>query len=423
MKNSIKKIEALEILDSRGNPTVQVKITLNNGMSAKASVPSGASTGIHEALELRDGDKKRYGGKGVLKAIKNITGKIQPLLIGHDINDLQGIDNIMLAKDGSENKTKLGANAILGVSLAAARVGALANNRSLYEHLRKVYKLKYNKYLLPTPLSNIVNGGQHADNSLDWQEFWIIPKGIKKYPEALRACAEVFHALSGEFKAKGYSTNVGDEGGYAPNVKNAKEVWDTVIKAIKKVGYKPGKDIYLGMDAGASEFYNGKTNKYELKGENINATHTRLLSIYEGWLKSYPILALEDPFDQDDWNAWKEITANKKFKKIALIGDDFFVTNVKRLDKGIKEKAANAILIKVNQIGTLSETIDTIKMAQKNNYRIAISHRSGETTDDFIADLAVAVNAEFIKTGAMSRGERMVKYNRLLEIYKELNDK
>jgi enolase 1/2/3 len=421
--DKINIIQATEILDSRGNPTIQVRIELDSGLSAKASVPSGASTGVHEALELRDGDKKRYGGKGVLNAIGNVNKKIAPLLVGYDIDDLSGIDQIMIDADATNNKSNFGANAILGVSLAAARVGALANDKPLYEHLRDVFSLSYKDYQLPSPLSNIVNGGEHADNKLDWQEFWIIPQGINEYPEALRACTEVFHNLAKEFKAMGHSTNVGDEGGYAPQICDAKEVWDVVIKSIKAVGYKPGKHIFLGMDAGSSEFYNNDTKKYELKGEGKSVTSSEMLDIYESWLKDYPILALEDPFDQDDWDAWQDMTANKKFKRIAIIGDDLFVTNVKRLQKGIDTKVANAILIKVNQIGSLSETIAAIKLAQENNYEIAISHRSGETTDDFIADLAVAVNSEFIKIGATCRGERIVKYNRLLEIYNEINGK
>jgi len=419
----IKNIKAIEILDSRGNPTVQVTVTLDNGLKSKASVPSGASTGVHEALELRDGDKKRFGGKGVLKAIKNVNTIINKLLVGEDINDLLKIDSLMVKEDGTDNKSKLGANAILGVSLACARVGALANNKSLFNHLRDVYKLNKKGYVLPTPLSNIVNGGKHADNNLDWQEFWIIPAGIKDYPEALRACAEVFHTLAKELKAAGHATNVGDEGGYAPQLNNAKEVWEAIQKAIKDSGYKPGKHIYMGMDAGSSEFYNNDSGMYELKGEGINANREEMVAMFESWVKDYPILAIEDPFDQDDWESWEKITANKKFKGVSLIGDDLFVTNVKRLQKGIDQKVANAILIKVNQIGSVSETMAAIKLAQDNNYKIAISHRSGETTDDFIADLAVAVNADYIKTGATSRGERVAKYNRLLEIYNEINEK
>ncbi len=419
----IKSINGIEILDSRGNPTIQVTVELESGLKAKASVPSGASTGIHEALELRDGDKKRFGGKGVLKAIENVNKDIFELLIGQDVNDLENLDNMMITADGTENKSKFGANAILGVSLAAARVGALANNKPLYEHLRDIYSVDKKDYLLPTPLSNIVNGGEHADNVLDWQEFWIIPAGIKDYPEALRACVEVFHTLGTELKAGGHSTNVGDEGGYAPQLNTAKEVWEIVAKAIKDAGYKPGRDIYMGMDAGSSEFYNKESGIYELKGEGIKASSDEMIVMFESWVKDYPILALEDPLDQDDWAGWKRMTANEKFKNIPLIGDDLFVTNVKRLQKGIDENVASAILIKVNQIGSVTETMAAIKLAQDNNYKIAISHRSGETTDDFIADLAVAVNAEYIKTGATSRGERVVKYNRLLEIYKQLNDK
>ena len=423
--DKIKEIKASEILDSRGNPTVQVVVTLDSGLLAKAKVPSGASTGIHEALELRDGDKDRYDGKGVLKAVANVNDIIAPLLIGHTIDDLQGLDQKMIEADGTDNKSKLGANAILGVSLAAARVGALASGQPLYKHIRDIYKLDYKGWELPTPLVNIINGGSHADSNLDWQEFWIIPYGIKDFPSALRACSEIFHALSKELSAKNYDTDVGAEGGYAPDVKSTDEVWEMILAAVKEAKYKAGKDIFLGMDTGSSEFYDNDSSKYQLSLENKSLSSDELFEYYKRWLEKYPILALEDPFDQDDWSAWQKMMSDPLVvsQGLIVIGDDLLTTNTKRLQKSIDEKAANAILIKLNQIGTLSETIAAIKMAHANGFKTAISHRSGETPDDFIADLAVAVSSEFIKTGATSRGERIAKYNRLLEIYREINDK
>lgn len=419
--DKIDKIQATEILDSRGNPTVQVKITLDNGFSAKASVPSGASTGVHEALELRDNDQKRYGGKGVLKAVANVNTVLNDLLKGHEIDDLQGLDKKMIDADGTENKSKLGANAILGVSLAAARLSAISNGKPLYELIRDTYKLKYNEWKIPTPLVNIMNGGKHADTNLDMQEFWIIPVGIENFSLALRACSEVFHALGGELLKKGYDTDWGSEGGYAPDVKDTTEVWEMIVAAVGKANYQIGQDIFFGIDAGSSEFYNTGTKKYQLDLEKRSFISDELIEYYRGWLDKYPIMAIEDGLAEDDWLAWSKMTADSNFKDVILIGDDLFTTNVKRLQRGIDEKAANAILVKPNQIGTLSETIEAVKLAQANNYKVTISHRSGETTDDFIADLAVAVNAEFIKTGATSRGERIVKYNRLLEIFEELN--
>lgn len=420
--DKIDKISATEILDSRGYPTVQVKITLDNGFSAKASVPSGASTGVHEALELRDNDQKRYRGKGVLQAVENVNTVLNDLLTGHEISDLPGIDQKMIEADGTENKSKIGANAILGVSLAAARLGALAEGKALYKYLRGVYGLEYDGWKIPTPLANIMNGGKHADTNLDWQEFWIIPAGIKDYSTALRACAEIFHALGSELVKKGYDTDFGAEGGYAPDVKNTDEVWDMIEAAIGKANYQIGQDIFLGLDAGSSTFYNTGTKKYQLDLENKAFTSDELLDYYRKWLNKYPIMAIEDGFAEDDWDGWQKLTADSLVveKDVILIGDDLFTTNTKRLQEGFDRKVANGILIKPNQIGTLSETIDAIKLAQKNNYNVTISHRSGETTDDFIADLAVAVNADFIKIGATSRGERIVKYNRLLEIAEEI---
>jgi enolase len=423
--DKIKKIEALEILDSRGNPTVQAKITLENGLSAKAGIPSGASTGTHEALELRDGDQSRYGGKGVLKAVANINGPLNDLLKGQTIGNLQEIDRLMLSADGTANKSKFGANAILGVSLAAARLGALVKGESLYQYLRNIYGLNYSDWRLPVPLANIINGGRHADNNLDCQEFWIIPQGIKDYPQALRACAEIFHVLAKELKKKNYSTNVGDEGGYAPQVASADEAWEAMLQAITTAGYRPGQDVWLGMDVGSSEFYDDAKGLYDLKAEGKSFRTPELIEYYKGWLQKYPLAVIEDALAEDDWDGWRALTADSviKEKQTVLIGDDLFVTNPQRLQRGIDEKVANAILIKLNQIGSVTETIETIKLAQAHGYQIAISHRSGETVDDFIADLAVAVRADFIKTGATSRGERVAKYNRLLEIHQELLNK
>ncbi|OIO46815.1 MAG: phosphopyruvate hydratase [Parcubacteria group bacterium CG1_02_37_51] len=420
--DKIDKISATEILDSRGYPTVQVKITLDNGFSAKASVPSGASTGVHEALELRDNDQSRYRGKGVLKAVENVNTTINDLLKGHEIKDLPGIDQKMIEADNTDNKSKLGANAILGVSLAAARLGALAEGKSLYKYLREIYGLQYDDWQIPTPLANIMNGGKHADTNLDWQEFWIIPSGIKHYPTALRACAEIFHALGSELVKKGYDTDFGAEGGYAPDVKDTNEVWDMILSAVGKANYQIGQDIFFGLDAGSSTFYNTGTKKYQLDLDKKAFNSDELIEYYRQWIAKYPIMAIEDGLAEDDWDGWQKLTANDKIKEnnIILIGDDLFTTNTTRLQEGIDKHVANGILIKPNQIGTLTETIEAVKMAQANQYNVTISHRSGETTDDFIADLAVAVHADFIKIGATSRGERIVKYNRLLEIVEEL---
>jgi enolase len=410
----IKKIIAREILDSRGNPTVETKVILDNGISAKASVPSGASTGIHEAHELRDHDKKRYGGLGVLTAVENVNQRIAKKLIGTEIIMQSEIDEKMIKLDGTDNKKNLGANAILSVSLAAARAGALSRQQELFEYLREIYGFQ-NKFSLPTPSFNIFNGGKHADTNLDFQEFMILPLVKIPFHEKVRMGAEIFHELANVLKKGGFDTDVGAEGGYAPDIVSSVQAIEFIVSAIINAGYKPGKDIGIGIDVGSSELYNEESGKYVFKLDNAFLASADLIGLYEEWLKEFPIISIEDGLGEDDWSGWKKMTAELS-DKIMLIGDDLFTTNINRLRKGLKEKVANAILIKPNQVGTLSETMDCIKLAQKYNYKIMVSHRSGETNDDFIADLAVAVGANFIKAGSLSRGERLAKYNRLMEI-------
>ncbi|MFA6215639.1 MAG: phosphopyruvate hydratase [Patescibacteria group bacterium] len=414
----IKSIKALEILDSRGNPTVRVNIELANGISAQSSVPSGASTGIHEALELRDDDKNRYGGKGVLNAVNNVNKIIAPKLIGQDPAKQRRIDGLMIDLDGTENKSKLGANAILGVSLAVAGAAAKASKMPLYKYLRKVFSLKYNGWQLPYPTMNILNGGAHADWSLDIQEFMIVPRQ-KTMVERVRCGSEVFFALAKIIKAQGYDTLKGDEGGYAPRLPGNEIAFKLIMQAISDAGYQAGKEVQLAIDAAASGFYDEEKKMYELRADKKFLTAKAMINLERGWVKRYPIISIEDGLAEDDWNNWKILT-KELGKKISLVGDDLFVTNVKRLKQGIETGVANAILVKLNQIGSLSETIDAIELAHKNKYQTSISHRSGETADTFIADLAVAVNSEFIKTGSLSRSERVEKYNRLIEIESEL---
>jgi len=408
----IKNIIAREILDSRGNPTVEAEIFAGD-ISARASVPSGASTGAHEALELRDGDKKRFGGKGVLKAVNNVNTKIVQQLKGMSVLDQRKIDAAMLDLDGTENKTNLGANAILAVSLACARAGAKIKNIPLYKYINESFGFK--KMGLPQPMMNILNGGAHAGWVADFQEFMVLPRS-KSLAERVRMGAEVFHNLKEVLKKKKLGTQVGDEGGYAVNLKSNEDGFKLIIEAIKKAGYKPGKDVDLAIDTAASEFFN--KGKYNLKKDGKVLSAEELLKFYKKMLAKYPIISIEDGFAEDDWASWQKM--KKEFKNIMQVGDDLFVTNVRRLEKGIEEKVANAILIKVNQIGSLSETIDAIKLAQDNNYQVVISHRSGETADTFIADLAVGCGAEYIKTGSLSRSERVEKYNRLMKIEQEL---
>lgn len=406
--SKIKNVYAREVLDSRGNPTVEAIVTLESGVSASAIVPSGASTGEREAIELRDGGK-RYMGKGVLMAVNNVNTILQSALIGKDSLNQREIDETMLKIDGTDNKSNIGANAILAVSLANLKVASIYKKLPLYKYLG-------DEYSMPVAMMNILNGGMHADNKLDFQEFMIIPNA-KEMKERIRIGSEVFHTLKNVLKENGYNTNVGDEGGFAPNFKTNKEALDAIITAILKAGYKPGIDVNLALDVAASEFY--KEGTYFLEGKEY--TSDELLNYYEELVNEYPIISIEDPFDENDWEAFTKIT-DKLGDKISIVGDDLFVTNKKYLQKGIDKKAGNAILIKINQIGTISETLDTIKLAKENGYKTIISHRSGETEDTSIADLAVGLNLGQIKTGSLSRTDRICKYNRLIRIEDELTD-
>ena len=414
----ITDVYAREVLDSRGNPTVEVEVTLEDGTRGRAIVPSGASTGESEALELRDGDKKRYLGKGVLKAVQNVNEKIAPEIIGMDADDQVGIDKALLALDGTPFKKNLGANAMLGVSLAVARAASEFYGMPLYKYLGGV-----NAKVLPTPMMNVVNGGAHADSTVDFQEFFIIPAGFTTFKEALRAGVETFHALKSVLKAKGYETGVGDEGGFAPSCREGNtEPLELIMEAITKAGYVPGKQIFLGMDVASSEFYDPESKLYTLKKSGQGTkTSAELIAWYKEMCEKYPIITIEDGLAESDWEGWKELT-KELGDKIQLVGDDLFVTNVAFLKKGIVNHVANSILIKVNQIGTLTETLDAIRLAQTNGYTCMVSHRSGETEDTTIADLSVAVNAGQIKTGSASRTDRMAKYNQLLRIEDELGD-
>jgi len=413
--SAIAHIHGRQILDSRGNPTVEVEVYTEGGGFGRAAVPSGASTGMHEAIELRDGDKKRYLGKGVENAINNINTVLREELVGLEATDQRLIDLTMINLDGSPNKANLGANAILGISLANARAGALETGQQLYRYIGGV-----NAALLPVPMMNILNGGSHADNSIDFQEFMIMPVKANSFADALRMGTEVFHHLKDVLKKKKMSTNVGDEGGFAPNLKSNEDAIITVIEAIEKAGYRPGEDIYIAMDAAASEFYDAKTGKYHFKkstGDKL--TSAELVNYWADWVKKYPILSLEDALAEEDWDGWKKLTESVG-DKVQLVGDDLFVTNVNFLQKGIDLNVANSILVKVNQIGTLTETINAVQLANNNGYTAVISHRSGETEDTFIADLAVALRAGQIKTGSASRSDRIAKYNQLLRIEEQL---
>jgi len=409
----ITDIIARQVLDSRGNPTVEVDVHTSEGIIGRAAVPSGASTGKHEAVELRDGDKKKYQGKGVLKAIGNVNDIIAEELYGQDVTDQKGIDKLMLEMDGTPNKSKLGANAILAVSLAAAKAAAQSVGMPLYRYIGGV-----NANTLPIPMMNILNGGAHADNKIDFQEFMVMPTGASSFSEGLRWGVEIFHTLKSVLKDKGYSTNVGDEGGFAPNMQSNEEAIETVLKAIEKAGYKPGDDVHIAMDAASSEMYKDKKYRFH-KSDDKALDSDEMVEYWVKWVKKYPIISIEDGMDEDDWKGWKKLT-EALGNKIQLVGDDIFVTNVERLAKGIKENIANGLLVKVNQIGTLSETIDAVTMAQRNRYNTIMSHRSGETEDTTIADLAVALNCGQIKTGSASRSDRMAKYNQLLRIEEEL---
>ena len=411
------KIHARQILDSRGNPTVEAEVYTENGIMGRAAVPSGASTGKHEAVELRDGDKGIYLGKGVLKAVQNIKTAINEELNGVDVSDQSTVDQKMIDLDGTSNKANLGANAMLAVSLAAAKAAALESEQSLFNYVGGV-----NAKELPIPMMNILNGGSHADNSIDFQEFMVMPIGATSFSEGLKMGTEVFHYLKEELKSQGHSTNVGDEGGFAPNLGSNEEAIEVVLKAIESAGYRAGEDMYIAMDAAASEFYNDKENVYHFhQSTGDKLTPSEMVDYWADWTKKYPILSIEDGLDEDDWNAWKNLTL-KIGEKVQLVGDDLFVTNVERLSRGIENGTANSILIKVNQIGTLTETINAVQMAQKNSYTTVMSHRSGETEDTTIADLAVALNCGQIKTGSASRSDRMAKYNQLLRIEEILGD-
>ncbi len=411
--STINAIVAREILDSRGNPTVECDVYLDCGVMGRAAVPSGASTGIREALELRDKDA-RYCGKGVMKAVENIHAKIQPALIGFDVTQQSSIDTQMIEDDGTENKSNFGANAILGVSMACARAAANYSGLPLYRYLGGMGAVQ-----MPVPMMNVINGGAHANNNLDLQEFMIIPLGAPSFHEALRYGAETFHALKKIINGRGMSTAVGDEGGFAPNIDSHEEAIELILEAIKAAGYEPGKDIAIGLDCAASEFY--EDGKYVQKGQGKTYTAEEWIDVLESWVAKYPIISIEDGMAEVDWEGWKKLT-DRLGRRVQLVGDDLFVTNPKILAEGIQKGVANSILIKVNQIGTLSETLAAIEMAKRAGYSVVVSHRSGETEDSFIADLAVGVNAGQIKTGSMSRSDRMAKYNQLLRIEEELDD-
>ncbi|MEW5816353.1 MAG: phosphopyruvate hydratase [Spirochaetota bacterium] len=407
----IEYIEAREVLDSRGNPTVEVDVVLEEGSIGRAAVPSGASTGEHEAVELRDGDKGRFMGKGVQKAVDNVNNVIAAELVGLDALDQVDIDRTMIDLDGTENKSKLGANAILGVSMATARAAADFLGIQLFRYLGS-----FHASLLPIPMANIINGGSHADNSVDFQEFMVMPVGASSCREGIRMITEVFHTLKGVLKGKGYSTAVGDEGGFAPDLKSNEEACEVILTSIEKAGYRPGEDIYLALDPAASEFYDGEKGRYIFKkSDKRELSSSEMASFWEGWVNKYPIISIEDGMAEDDWDGWKALT-EKLGRRIQLVGDDLFVTNTKRLSMGIEKGIANSILIKVNQIGTLTETYEAVEMAKKASYTAIVSHRSGETEDSFIADLVVALETGQIKTGSLSRSDRLAKYNQLMRI-------
>jgi len=411
----ISLVFARQILDSRGNPTVEVDILTDEGALGRAAVPSGASTGAHEAVELRDNDKKIYSGKGVLKAVKNVNELIAPALVGNDVADQTGIDALMIQLDGTPNKSKLGANAMLAVSMAVAKAAAEEASLPLYRYIGGT-----NARVLPIPMMNILNGGAHADNKIDFQEFMVMPVGAGSFSEGLRWGVEIFHALKSVLKKKGYSTNVGDEGGFAPDIQSNEEAIDTVMTAIKAAGFKAGSEIFIAMDPAVSEMYDSNKKVYHFhKSDGKKLSSEKMVDFWVKWVKSYPIVSIEDGMAEDDWSGWKLLT-EKLGEKIQLVGDDLFVTNVNRLQQGIEKGVANALLVKVNQIGTITETINAVTMAQHNNYNTIMSHRSGETEDTTIADLAVALNCGQIKTGSASRTDRMAKYNQLLRIEEQL---
>jgi enolase len=430
--SKIVAVQGREILDSRGNPTVEVKVTLESGAIAVAAVPSGASTGVHEAVELRDGDAKRYLGKGVLNAVKHVNTELAEAVIGMEAGEQQTLDEAMIALDGTENKGRLGANAILGISLAVARAAAKERNLELYQYINQLFGKR--EITLPVPAFNVLNGGQHSDSGLSLQEFMLIPAGIDTYSEQLRAGAEIFHTLKKLLEKEGFSTGIGDEGGFAPHLGSHSEAFQFLIKAIEAAGYVAGKDVFIGIDAAASSFYDASDDQYLLKPEGVAMKREQLVAMYREWIAKYHLVSIEDGLHEDDWEGWsamqEKFVREKGFHiasktdnpeaQLMLVGDDLLVTNPKRLQIAIDKKSCNSVLIKVNQIGSLTETLECIRLAQANGVRVFVSHRSGETTDDFIADLAAGVGADCIKTGSLSRGERLAKYNRLLAIESEI---
>ncbi len=416
----IEKIKAREILDSRGNPTVEVTVKLADGVEATAGVPSGASTGAHEALELRDGDENRYHGKGVLGAVENVNTIIAEAIVGMDAKKQEEIDYKMIELDGTKNKSKLGANAILGVSLAICRAQAQSENLPLYRYIANLFSFKANKFQT-VPMFNIINGGEHADSGLSIQEFKLVPRGIENYAEQLRAGSEIFHTLKKNLSGAGYSIAVGDEGGFAPKLESNSQALELINSAISDAGYIPGKNVFIALDAAANSFYDEENKQYLLKPENENLSKENLINLYNEWIDGFNVMSVEDGLFEGDWEGWR-LMNEKIGGKVMTIGDDILVTNVERLKKAIQENACNAVLIKPNQIGSLTETIECMKLAKKNNMKTIISHRSGETTDDFIADLAIGAEADFIKSGSLSRGERICKYNRLLQINESIEE-
>ncbi|HLC99965.1 phosphopyruvate hydratase [Candidatus Kaiserbacteria bacterium RIFCSPHIGHO2_01_FULL_48_10] len=432
MSSRIRSLKAREILDSRGDPTIEVAIETEDGVKTKASVPSGATMGSFEALELRDGDPKRYGGQGVRKAVSNVNTKIAKALIGFDVANQEGIDRTMIELDGTPNKSKLGANAMLGASLAAARAAAMSEGKSLYWYFQDHFHLPVDRFALPIPMLNIFNGGKHADTNLDVQEIMIVPVGLSEgkgsersrtFSEMLEVASDVFRSLGVVLKKKGYDTDVGIEGGYAPDIESTMEAMDMIMESIERSGYRPGKDVSLALDVGAPALYSRQTNEYIFRLDHSFLKSHALIQLYQEWCEKYPILSIEDGLDENDWDGWRQLTkeVHEKWKnKPYIVADDLFATNAERLVRGIREKAGDAVIIKPNQVGTVSETIETIKLAHQYHYTAVMCHRSGETNDDFIADFAVGSGAKFIKAGSITRGERLAKYNRLLEIEEEI---
>lgn len=421
----IVRVEGREILDSRGNPTVEVEVGLEDGSVAVAGVPSGASTGKFEAVELRDGDENRYGGKGVLRAVENVNGELREAVLGMDASDQRALDEKMIALDGTENKARLGANAILGISLAAARAEAVSRKRPLYAHIRSLAGLPDTIEGFPVPMFNVINGGKHSDSGLSAQEFKLVPSGIEGYPDQLRAGSEIFHALKGILEKADLSVGVGDEGGFAPHMESHAQALEMLHQAISEAGYAPGKDVFIGFDIAANSFYDEKEDQYYLQPENAQLSRESIVNVYRDWMAKYAVVSIEDGLHEEDWAGWAQMKEKLEKesaawgRKVMLIGDDLLVTNVTRVKKAIAENSCNAVLIKPNQIGTLTETLDCMKLTHENGWDTVISHRSGETTDDFIADLAIGAGSEFIKTGSLSRGERLAKYNRMLKIWNE----